>query len=69
MVQSRRTKGLKFDFSAVIETIGLEGLLEAVGVERVAEAIDFKKVIKKKGVDWLRAQLTPEQIQEIKRSK
>jgi hypothetical protein len=72
IVRSKRTKGLKFDFSAVIEEIGLGGLLESIGIERITDdpafKTAFKKVVKKKGVDWLRAQLTPEQIKELTES-
>jgi hypothetical protein len=58
-----KKQGLKFDFSAVIDTIGLDGLLESVGDKYIAEAMDL--IVKKKGVNWLRKRLTPDQLKEL----
>jgi hypothetical protein len=64
-----RKQGLKFDFSAVIDTIGLDGLMESIGLDRIADDPAFtsalKKMVKKKGIDWLRSKLSPEQVEEL----
>jgi hypothetical protein len=58
-------KGLEFDLTGLIEDMGVEKVVEVFGDEQVLKAVDLKKVVKKKGVDWLRAQLTPEQLKEL----
>jgi hypothetical protein len=63
-----RAKGkeLQLDFSALIEDIGLEAVLEALGFDRAMQSGGMKKVVKRMDVDWLLANLTPEQRKKLK---
>jgi hypothetical protein len=62
-----RGKGFKIDLRPVIDTLGLPQVINQLGVKRVMEAVGMKRVVKEMGVDWMLDQLTPEQLQEIRR--
>lgn len=67
VAQSRKKKGLHFEFGPLIATIGVEGLLESIGFDRLTDDPAFAKGVNKKGVDWWLSKLSPEKIEELKK--
>ena len=61
-----KRKGLHWDFSAVVEDIGMTKLVESLGIDRVIDAIGPKRMIERKGVDWLIANLPPADLKKLK---
>jgi hypothetical protein len=51
----------------VIDQVGLKQVIDQVGLQRVLETVEPGQVIAVMGLDWYLAQLTPEQLQELKR--
>jgi hypothetical protein len=50
----------------VIEAVGLDRVIEAVGLDRVIDTVGIGRIIEEKGVEWLLAQMTPEQRRQLK---
>ena len=62
-----KSKGLKFDFNAVVRYHGLHALVEACGgLKTVVKAFGPKNVVKEIGLDGILASLTPEERQKLK---
>jgi hypothetical protein len=70
-VKNMATKGrsgLEYDFTGIIEDIGLDKLVKNVGAKTVVEAVGPEKFMEEIGIDWLLAKLTPAQRKKIKES-
>ena len=57
---------LKFDLSAVIEDIDMKKLFESGSFKRLMQNVGAKKLVKEMGVDWLLANLPPEELKKLR---
>ena len=61
-----KNQELKFDFSAVIEDIDMKKLIESGSFKRLVHNVGAKQLVKEVGVDWLLANLPPEELKKFK---
>lgn len=61
-----KNKELTFDLSAVIDDIDMQKLIESGGFKRLVQNVGAKKLVKEMGVDWLLANLPPEDLKKLK---
>ena len=57
--------GLEYDFSAIIESLGMEKLIQSIGKRRVMETVG-PDIVKEMGVEWLLAKMRPEDLKRLK---
>jgi hypothetical protein len=64
------SSGFDLDLEPLIKAIGVKRIVQTVGVERIVQMAGFRRrfrqLIREKGVEWLLAQMSPEQRRELK---
>jgi hypothetical protein len=62
----RKRKEFDFQLEPLFEAVGIERVIETVGLDRVIATFGIVRIVKEKGVEWLLAQMSPQQRRELK---
>jgi hypothetical protein len=65
MARAKRNE-VVFDLSPVVDDVDMKKLIESGALKRLIQNAGAKQVIKEMGVDWLLANLPPEELKKLK---